>query len=153
MRHGRSEMPKSPVCLDASFLIRLLESAEEALPVRLWKAWHEDSRPIVAPALLYYEVASGLRRYVVHGFLRPEHALAALEAALGLDIALYGDADLHLRALEIAAQFGLPTAYDAHYLALGERLGAEFWTADRRLVQAVGETLPWVRLLEAERQG
>jgi len=34
-------------------------------------------------------------------------------------------------------------------LALAERLGAEFWTADRRLCQAVAARLPWVRLLEA----
>ena len=33
--------------------------------------------------------------------------------------------------------------------ALTERLGVEFWTADRRLWQAVGATLPWVRLLDA----
>jgi len=38
--------------------------------------------------------------------------------------------------------------YDAHYLALAERLGAEMWTADRRLCQAVGAALPWVRLVE-----
>ena len=44
------------------------------------------------------------------------------------------------------AQLGI---YDAHYLALAERLGAEFWTADRRLQQAVGATLLWVRLLDA----
>ena len=36
---------------------------------------------------------------------------------------------------------------DAHYLALAQRLGAEFWTADRRLVQAVQATLPWVNLV------
>lgn len=73
-------MPGSPVCFDAGFLLRLLESVEEAPPVRPWRAWHEDSRPIVAPAHLHYEVASALRPYVIHGFLRPEHTLTTLEA-------------------------------------------------------------------------
>jgi len=38
--------------------------------------------------------------------------------------------------LDLAARFSLPAIYDAHYLALAERLGSEFWTADRRLGQA-----------------
>jgi predicted nucleic acid-binding protein len=74
----------------------------------------------------------------------PEEGAEALEAALALDIALYGDADLHRRALELAQRFSLPATHDAHYLALAERLGAEFWTADRRLTRAVQVTLPWV---------
>jgi hypothetical protein len=41
----------------------------------------------------------------------------------------------------------LPAAYDAHYLALAERVGAEFWTTDRRLANKVREALPWVHLL------
>lgn len=37
--------------------------------------------------------------------------------------------------------------YDAHYLALADQLGAEFWTTDRKLVRAVQPSLPWVRLV------
>jgi predicted nucleic acid-binding protein len=50
--------------------------------------------------------------------------------------------------LDLADRFALPAAYDAHYLALADWLGGEFWTADRRLAKAVGEALPWVRLVE-----
>ncbi len=39
------------------------------------------------------------------------------------------------------------TKYDAHYLALAARLGAEFWTADQRLVNTVQSALPWVRFV------
>jgi predicted nucleic acid-binding protein len=52
---------------------------------------------------------------------------------------------LHQRALDLAERFSLPVAYDTHYLALAEQLGAEFWTADRKLVRAVQSALPWVR--------
>lgn len=57
--------------------------------------------------------------------------------ALRLDIVLYGDADLHRRAFQLTRRFFLPTTHDVHYLALSERLGTEFWTTDRRLVQAI----------------
>jgi predicted nucleic acid-binding protein len=141
-------MPNSPVCVDASVVVVLVASGGyEAPAVNLWRRWHEAGHPVVAPTLLYYEVSNALRRYVVHGELLPEEATEALEAALGLDIALYGDANLHRQALELAGRFSLPATYDAHYLALAEALGAEFWTTDRRLVQAVHPALPWVHLL------
>jgi len=37
----------------------------------------------------------------------------------------------------MAERFMLPAAYDAHYLALDERLGATFVTTDQRLANAV----------------
>jgi predicted nucleic acid-binding protein len=138
-------MPNSTICVDASLVVRLLLSGEYASPVVvLWKAWHEAESLIAAPTLIHYEVSNALRRYVVHGELLPEEAAEALEAALQLGITLHGDAALHRRALTLAKQLELSTAYDAHYLALAERLGAEFWTADRRLVSAVSANLPWV---------
>ncbi len=142
-------MPSSPVCVDASFVIRLLESTDPHSSVmRLWIAWHEDGRPIVAPSLLYYEVTNALHRYVVHGELLAEEVSELLELALKLDIDLYGDTDLHRRALNLAESLSLPATYDAHYLALAERLGAEFWTADKRLVRSVQKVMPWVRLIK-----
>lgn len=142
-------MLTSPVCVDASFVIRLLESGEpDSAAIRLWVEWHEAERPVVAPTLLYYEVTNALRRYVAHGMLLPQEADKLLDTALKLDITLYGDAELHRRALKLAKAFSLAAAYDAHYLALAERLGAEFWTADKRLVQAVQKAMPCVRLLE-----
>jgi predicted nucleic acid-binding protein len=92
-------------------------------------------------------------RIIASWQLLPKEASDALEAVLGLGIDLRSDGELHSRALAMAGKLGPAAAYDAHhvahYLALAERLGVEFWTADRRLQQAVGATLPWVRLLEA----
>lgn len=142
-------MPSSMICVDANLVVRLVLSGTYDSPiVSLWQKWHEDRYSIVAPTLLYYEVSNALRRYVVHGEILPDEALEGLEAALDLDIALYGDRGLHKRALQLAERLLLPAAYDAHYLALAETLGAEFWTADRRLVDAVGAALPWVHKVE-----
>ncbi len=141
-------MPGLPVCVDASYVLRLLGSSTPETPaVRLWKEWHESGHPLVAPALLYYEVTNAIRRYVVHGELTSQEASELLDVSLSLDITLYDDDELHRRALQLAEQFSLPATYDSHYLALSERFGAEFWTADRHLVQKVKQALPWVHLL------
>jgi predicted nucleic acid-binding protein len=51
------------------------------------------------------------------------------------------------RGLALATQFNRPTAYDAQYLAVAERLGCDFWTADERLYNAVNTQLAWVHWL------
>ncbi len=39
-------------------------------------------------------------------------------------------------------------AYDAQYLAVAERCGATFWTADRRLLERTRQCgVAWVRLI------
>lgn len=143
-------MPNSPVCLDASFLLRLLLGDEGGKADTLWETWHREERRLVAPTPLYYEITNALHRYAVQGDLLPAEAQALLDLALRLDIELVGDGELHRRALQLADTFTLPAAYDAHYLALAERLGAELWTADARLSRAVWNRLPWVYALEGK---
>jgi predicted nucleic acid-binding protein len=48
------------------------------------------------------------------------------------------------RGFALATQFNRPTAYDAQYLAVAERLGYDFWTADERLYNVVNTQLSWV---------
>ncbi|WP_338835555.1 hypothetical protein [Neomoorella thermoacetica] len=54
---------------------------------------------------------------------------------------------------DIAAKENLPTLYDAAYLAVAEitakdsRETCEFWTADERLVNTLGERKKYVKLL------
>lgn len=146
-------MPDSPVCLDASFLLRLLLDGEMASQADdLWETWHREGRRLIAPTLLYYEVTNALHRYLAHGDLSPAEVKTLLNLALRLDIELIGDAELHHRALQLARAFSLPAANDAYYLALAERLEAEFWTADARLAQAVQDRLPWVHRLGEPRR-
>jgi len=51
-------------------------------------------------------------------------------------------------AWEIAEELGMPTIYDAVYLAVAELRGAIFWTADDKLF-ARARARPYVRLLGA----
>ncbi len=137
------------VCVDASVVVPLVTREPEGSPFMMaWRRWHESGQRPIAPSLLMYEVANALYRYVRYGVLLPEEAADALEAVLNLGIELRGDAELHRRALALGRELDLVAIYDAHYLALAERLEAELWTADRRLHRAVAVALPWVRLLE-----
>lgn len=144
-------MNSSPLCVDANLVIRLVADPSDELVRSTWERWHEEHRRIAAPTLLFYEVSNALYRYQRAGMMSAAAVRLALRAALALPLQLYGEPDLHGRALDIAERFSLPAAYDAHYLALAEWLGAEFWTADRRLARAVQDELPWVRVPDAAR--
>jgi len=141
-------MPSSWLCVDANLVIRLVASPADEAVRRAWEQWIAAGRPVAAPTLLYYEVTNALYRYQKLGWITAPAVSLALRAALALPVRLCGDADLHVRALDIAGRFSLPAAYDAHYLALAEQLDGEFWTADQALVHSVQPLLPWVHLVE-----
>ncbi len=140
-------MPRSSaICVDANIIVRLTLSSQDPVNA-LWLSWHEAGMQVVAPALLYYEVANSLHQYQKHGLLSAEAIRRLLYASLVLPVKLISDPALHRRALELAAAYRLPAAYDAHYLALAERLGVELWTTDARLVNVLQPfQVEWVKL-------
>jgi predicted nucleic acid-binding protein len=140
-------MSTSWLCVDANLVIRLVVDPNDEATRQLWEQWSTERRQLAAPTLLYYEVANALHRYRKLGFLNPSSVQLALKAALALPLHLYGDRDLHRHALELAERLSLPAPYDAHYLALAEQLGCEFWTADGKLGRSVQPFLPWVHVV------
>jgi predicted nucleic acid-binding protein len=141
-------MSASRVCVDAGVVLRLVLGTGNELELSsLWENWARRSLVVVAPTLLLYEVTNVLHRYRHAGLISREAALAALDAALGLPVALEGGAALHRRAAELAHELGLAAAYDAHYLALAETLACELWTTDAKLTRRVSAILRWVRLV------
>jgi len=124
----------------------LVPGPESASAEKLFREWSALGQIKAAPNLIGYEVTNALLRYRGAGVLTGDEMHTALGYFLSLDIQLMGDAALHKRALEFALEYALPAAYDAHYLALAERLGAELWTVDRKLVNRLSDKLAWVRL-------
>lgn len=142
-------MKNTHLCVDAGLVIRLVAFPGNVAVQRAWDEWDAEHRQVIAPTLLYYEVTNVLHRYQRQGWLNPEATQASLLAALALPIELVGDADLHLRARRLAERYHLPAVYDAHYVAVAERLGVELWSTDRRLVNALRVYhLGWVKLVE-----
>jgi predicted nucleic acid-binding protein len=110
----------------------------------LWERWRGSQAVVFAPDLWAYEVTSALRKaMVVTGMGLPE-AEARLETLTQLGLHLVPPTpQMDRSALRWAHRLGQTVAYDAHYLALAEFLGCDFWTADRRLVAALGPEVRW----------
>lgn len=134
------------IVIDASLVLKLfLNEPDSAQFRRRWQQWEQGGEVLIAPPLFRSETLSVLRRSVYRGLLlSPEgdHAFAALEK---LEVEIHEPPGLYRVAWELAGRFNRPTVYDCCYLALAAISGCDFWTADRRLVNAIGASLPWVR--------
>jgi predicted nucleic acid-binding protein len=139
----------STVCVDASIVLRRALQPDDDAIKELWQSWVDDEVRLVAPTLLFYEVTNGLYQQQRNKILSPETIWKALELALDLPINLVNEANLHLRAREIAMEYNLPATYDAHYLALAEWMDIDLWTADMRLINTLKPfKVKWVRAVE-----
>ncbi|HML23737.1 MAG TPA: type II toxin-antitoxin system VapC family toxin [Aggregatilinea sp.] len=100
-----------------------------------------------APTLLRYECIAVVRKAVYQGRISPEEGRHARNALLSYPITLHFDRVLLRRGYDLAEQYNRPTAYDAQYLALAERLACDFWTADERLYNAIASQFTQVNWL------
>lgn len=86
-----------------------------------------------------------MRKSAFRSLFTADEALKSRDFLMEYPVHLMIDDDLLRRGYDLAAKFNRPTAYDAQYLAVAERLKCEFWTADERLVNAVQKDLSWVK--------
>lgn len=108
-------------------------------------AWIKaESLTMAAPTLLRYEITSTLRKLAHRGSISAADGRRLLRQTLETPIDLTIDDALLERAYMLATEHGLPSAYDAQYLALAERLDCALWTFDSRLFNTVHLRLPWV---------
>jgi predicted nucleic acid-binding protein len=140
-------MPSSRTAcvVDASLVVRLLQPGSPGI-VDLWQGWIDGGCRIHAPTLLVYEVTNALYRLARSAGLSPRALAAGLEELGLLDLDLEADPSLTRRAGEIAWALELPAVYDAHYLALAERLDATLWTCDAKLAKGVAGRAPRIRV-------
>ena len=136
------------VVVDASLAFKWLVPEENSDKAReLARSWGSEGTQPVAPHLMPVEVANALHRRVIRDELTLEDATRLMENLLGTGISLTETPRLHGRALELAHDLHQNAVYDAHYLALAERLGCELWTADERFYRASSPSTGNVRWL------
>jgi predicted nucleic acid-binding protein len=132
--------------VDASFVVDLLDpetrtgAPANVLMGRLAAAGAD----LVAPSLLWLEVSNVLLTGIRRGRWDGGFADAACARCAQLPIR---SADIPIdseRAFEMARRYDNWPVYDMVYVALAERLGTEFYTADDRLRSRLAH-LPWVR--------
>lgn len=111
----------------------------------LLEYWRQNNIQFAAPVLFQYEVVAVARKVVFQKRATLEEATEARDFMLAYEVETYLDDTLLKRAYELATQLDRPTAYDAQYLAVAERLNCEFWTADEKLFNAVHDKLDWVK--------
>jgi predicted nucleic acid-binding protein len=111
----------------------------------LWEGWSGPRAVVFAPDLWAYEVTSALRKAMVITGMGLSEAEVRLEALTQLGVRLVPPTpELDRSALRWAHRLKQTVTYDAHYVALAEFLGSDFWTADRGLVGRVAPGVDWV---------
>ena len=141
-------MPKSYAVLDSGILLATVQTEHHTAHAKaLVRHLIRQDVQITAPTLLRYELVAVTRKWVYRELATPEEAKKALDPLLNYPVELHFEDALLKRGYELATEYNRPTAYDAQYLALAERLSCDFWTADERLFNAVKGKFPGIRWL------
>lgn len=139
-------MKNSPICVDASLAVILLTEEEGPVHTR-WQQWVDEKRTIICPALLVFEVTNALHQQWRHNLLTSATIEHLLNILSNLPMQVQTHSELHTRAALLAQQLSLGATYDAHYVALAQLFGAEFWTLDARLHRRFSEHSQLVHLV------
>ena len=136
----------SKICVDASFILKLVLPEDYSDKVHLmWNEWVEKEASIYAPYLLIYETGSVIRNKIFRDEIALDEGKEAARVLNAQEVIFYHSQMIEERAWDLAVTYEKPTLYDAFYLAVAEEIGAEFWTADKRLVNSLKKEIPWVK--------
>lgn len=167
--HNRTRFPSSApcvkrdavadllFCLDTSVLIKWLvveEPREQAAAAAALLLRSLSEGRLVAPAWAWVEVGSVLRKKLRKGLLTPGQSDGLWSSFCELPIDFLDSPAMRTRAWELAERYGLPTLYDAAFLACIETATApadssrEYWTADDEVLRRMESARPsYVRRL------
>lgn len=138
------------IAIDASVVLKWYLDDEihgnEALT--MLNSFVDNEIDLVAPALLEYEVISGLIIAQRRGRIPESTLVDAISAFQALNIRMEHISELCLRVLFYSKKYDR-SVYDAAYLAIAEQFKAEFVTADKALYNAVRKDLSWVKLIQS----
>jgi len=102
------------------------------------KAALKAGASLLAPELLFVEMASVATKCIRRGESTTDQAAAAVASVLTLLDEAVPMSGLSRRAFELASRHGF-SAYDGSYLALAEQRGLQVLTADGKLVRRAQE--------------
>jgi len=141
----------TPACvLDASVVVKWWFSEDDVFLAdaarTFLKAYCEGDLDIHAPDLLYAEVGNVLWKATRLRNWPPMAARQAVRDLVALGLSAHPMSGLLPAAFELASTYGI-TVYDASYVFLARRLEIPCYTADRRLIRAVGDSIPEVQEL------
>jgi predicted nucleic acid-binding protein len=136
------------IAIDASVVLKwyLDDETHGDAALSLLNRFVANEVDLVAPALLEYEVMSGLIIAQRRGRIPESTLIDAISAFQGLGIKLEGISGLGSRILFYAEKYAR-SAYDAAYLAVAEHVKGDFVTADKALHNSARKDLSWVKLL------
>jgi predicted nucleic acid-binding protein len=136
------------VCVDASVAAKwVLEEPDRDRALALLIDARTIGTRIVGPPQFRAEVTSALTQRIFAGELPLPDAIAALNTFLATEVDVVLDDALYGQALRLASEFNWAYPYDAFYLAVGELLDCDVWTADGRFHRAAAQRYPRLRLL------
>jgi predicted nucleic acid-binding protein len=99
---------------------------------------------LVVPDLFFVEISNGMKVAVRMGRIDDGSAREFVEEVLELSMETIGVEELVLRATELAFVYDR-SVYDCVYLAAAEKVSCRFFTADRRLYDALWEKVGYLK--------
>lgn len=104
----------------------------------------------VAPSLWVYETTSAISKAVHFEQITEDEGRQALEKIDALGVRLFvPDIEQNQIAFDWTLRLKRASAYDSFYLVLAQALECDFWTADKRLFNAlIDSKLKWLHWIE-----
>ncbi len=133
------------ICLDASVATKWLieeEFSEQADALAIESRASDE--PMVGPPHLQAEVSNNIFQRVRGGVLTLGEGQDKLHDLASYGVSVREPPGLYLRAFELGTRYQVASGYDAIYLSLAWLLGAELWTDDRRLLNALRGRVAYV---------
>jgi predicted nucleic acid-binding protein len=130
--------------LDASVALKWVlaePDSPKALSVR--DHFRQQLNELLAPDVFPVEVAHALTRAERRGIIKPPQATRLLADVLSTPMPLHPYRPLLPRATAISSAMRCGV-YDCIYVALAEREGCEFLTADDKLLKNLGARFPFI---------
>jgi predicted nucleic acid-binding protein len=135
--------------LDSCVAIKwFLAEPNSAKAIQLLDDFNGLAHELLAPDVFAVEVAHALSRAERRGLIQPPAEFQHLSDLLAYLPALHAALTLLPRAYEISSKMRIGV-YDCLYVALAEREGCALLTADDRLARALGQSYPFIVLLDS----